>query len=164
MYTYRPAEVAPGSPLVVALHGCTQDAADYFGNSGWRKYADLWGFTLVFPQQSSANNLSRCFNWFQGWDASRGQGEALSIKQMVDHALANDGSDSSRVYVTGLSAGGAMTAVMGWLRPAGRQRRCDVVGSILRNEAGILGAAWCRVRCAACQCWVRWPGWTWTCH
>src|SRR5215813_1712924 len=56
MYSYRPDGLPPGRPLVVLLHGCTQDAATYFANSGWRKYADLWGFQLVLPQQSTANN------------------------------------------------------------------------------------------------------------
>jgi len=66
----------------------------------------------VFPEQTSANNANKCFNWFQTSDATRGQGEALSVKQMVDYAVTHYGSDPHRVYVTGLSAGGAMTAVM----------------------------------------------------
>lgn len=66
----------------------------------------------MFPEQTSANNANKCFNWFQTSDATRGQGEALSVKQMVDYAVTHYGSDPHRVYVTGLSAGGAMTAVM----------------------------------------------------
>lgn len=112
MYSYRPDGLAPGAPLVVAMHGCTQNAGDYFANAGWRKYADLWHFALVFPEQKSANNSSGCFNWFDNGDTGRGGGEALSIRQMVDYAVANYGVDAGRVYVTGLSAGGAMTAVM----------------------------------------------------
>ncbi|MBV1853134.1 extracellular catalytic domain type 1 short-chain-length polyhydroxyalkanoate depolymerase [Catellatospora tritici] len=112
MYAYRPTGLPTGAPLVVALHGCTQTANDYFANSGWQKYADLYGFALVLPQQSSANNANSCFNFFQPSDATRGQGEALSVKQMVDYAKTNYGSDAARIYVTGLSAGGAMTSVM----------------------------------------------------
>ncbi|HEX6500550.1 MAG TPA: PHB depolymerase family esterase [Micromonosporaceae bacterium] len=112
MYSYRPDGLPSGAPLVVALHGCTQSASDYFTNAGWQKYADLWKFALVFAEQTSSNNSSKCFNWFQTGDTTRGQGEALSIKQMVDYAISNYGSDPKRVYVTGLSAGGAMTAVM----------------------------------------------------
>jgi poly(hydroxyalkanoate) depolymerase family esterase len=112
MYSYRPDGLPSGAPLVVAMHGCTQNATDYFGHSGWQKYADLWKFAVVFPEQKSANNGQSCFNWFQPGDTARGQGEALSIKQMVDYAVANYGSTPSRVYVTGLSAGGAMTSVM----------------------------------------------------
>jgi poly(3-hydroxybutyrate) depolymerase len=56
MYRYRPDGLAAGAPLVVAMHGCTQNANDYYSNAGWRKYADLWRFLLVFPEQKSANN------------------------------------------------------------------------------------------------------------
>ncbi|MFF2520230.1 alpha/beta hydrolase family esterase [Streptomyces sp. NPDC058086] len=85
-------------------------AADYYSHCGWPKYADRYGFALVFPQTSSSNNAMSCFNWFQPEDSRRGQGEALSVKQMVDYAKAHFGTDPSRIYVTGLSAGGAMTA------------------------------------------------------
>jgi poly(hydroxyalkanoate) depolymerase family esterase len=112
MFSYRPDGIGGGRPLVVALHGCTQNASAYFTNSGWKKYADLWGFSLVLPEQRSANNSLSCFNWFVEGDINRGQGEALSIKQMVDYAVANYSVDRTRVYVTGLSAGGAMTSVM----------------------------------------------------
>lgn len=112
MHSYRPDGLGAAPALVVALHGCTQSAADYHANSGWRKYADLWKFVLVYPEQNSSNNSSRCFNWFLTGDTARGQGEALSIKQMVDHAVSSYGVDRQRVFVTGLSAGGAMTSVM----------------------------------------------------
>ncbi len=112
MYAYRPVGLPSNAPLVVALHGCSQTASDYYSHSGWPKYADLYRFALVFPQQSSANNSTSCFNFFQSSDATRGQGEALSIKQMVDYAVSSYGLNAARVYVTGLSAGGAMTAVM----------------------------------------------------
>jgi poly(hydroxyalkanoate) depolymerase family esterase len=112
MFSYRPDGLASGRPLVVLLHGCTQDANGYFTNSGWRKYADQWGFALVLPQTNSSNNSSSCFNWFQTGDTSRGQGEAASIRAMVAYAVANYGTDPARVYVSGLSAGGAMSAVM----------------------------------------------------
>jgi feruloyl esterase len=112
MYAYRPDGLPANAPAVVLLHGCTQNAAGYFANSGWQKYADLWKFALIVPQQPAANNASSCFNWFETGDTARGQGEALSIKQMVDHAKTNYGTDAARVYVSGLSAGGAMSAVM----------------------------------------------------
>ncbi|MEV4759209.1 PHB depolymerase family esterase [Micromonospora sp. NPDC049559] len=112
MYAYRPDNLPSGAPAVVLLHGCTQNANTYFTNSGWRKYADQWRFTLIVPEQKSANQALSCFNWFTEGDISRGQGEALSIKQMVDYAKSNFGTAANRVYVSGLSAGGAMTSVM----------------------------------------------------
>ncbi|MFC5905710.1 PHB depolymerase family esterase [Streptacidiphilus monticola] len=110
MYEYAPAGLATGRPLVVALHGCTQTATDYYNDSGWTKYADLWGFAVVFPQTSSANNSLSCFSWFDSTKDTRGKGEAASVKSMVDTAVAQYGSDRSRVYVTGLSAGAGMAA------------------------------------------------------
>lgn len=110
MYEYAPTGLAAGRPLVVALHGCTQSASDYFTHSGWQKYADLWGFALVFPQTSSANNSLSCFSWFDATKDTRGKGEAASVVSMVNTAVAQYGSDRGRVYVTGLSAGGGMTA------------------------------------------------------
>ncbi|MEU4334018.1 PHB depolymerase family esterase [Micromonospora lupini] len=112
MYAYRPDNLPANSPAVVLLHGCTQNASGYFAGSGWQKYADQWKFALIVAQQPSGNNANSCFNFFEAGDTARGQGEALSIKQMVDHAKANFAVDGSRVYVSGLSAGGAMSAVM----------------------------------------------------
>lgn len=110
MYRYAPDDLPADSPVVVVLHGCTQSAADYFDGAGWQQAADTHGFAVVAPQQEQANNASRCFNWFEPDDRSRDSGEAASILQMVDHTLDAYGGDASRVLLTGLSAGGAMTA------------------------------------------------------
>jgi poly(hydroxyalkanoate) depolymerase family esterase len=110
--TYIPSMFRRGSPLVVVLHGCTQNASAYDRGAGWSKAADEEGFALLFPEQQRANNPNLCFNWFSSSDSSRGSGEALSIRQMVAEMHARHGTDSNRVFVTGLSAGGAMAAVM----------------------------------------------------
>src|SRR5262249_42140241 len=107
MYHYKPDGLPNGHAVVVLLHGCTQNASTYFNNSGWRKFADQYGFALVIPQQSSSNNALSCFNWFQAGDIARGQGEALSIRNMVGYAASNLGASASRAFVSGLSAGGA---------------------------------------------------------
>ncbi len=112
MFKYVPAGLPANAPLVVAMHGCAQSASSYDAETGWQLLADRWKFALLLPQQTSANNSSSCFNWFLTGDTARGQGEALSIRQMVDRMIADHAGASGRVYVTGLSAGGAMTAVM----------------------------------------------------
>lgn len=112
MYYYAPAGLPAGAPLVVVMHGCTQTAAVYSGQTEWAQLGDRYGFSVVFPEQTTSNNSQRCFNWFLPEDTSRGQGEALSIKQMVDEMKRRFGSDPARVFATGMSAGGFMTEVM----------------------------------------------------
>jgi poly(hydroxyalkanoate) depolymerase family esterase len=109
---YVPEGLAPGAPLVVVLHGCTQDAAVYDHGSGWSTLADRHGFALLFPEQQRANNPMLCFNWFSGNDTQRGMGEAASIRSMIEAMKAAHGIDPSRIFVTGLSAGGAMASAM----------------------------------------------------
>ncbi|MFF9078081.1 alpha/beta hydrolase family esterase [Streptomyces rubiginosohelvolus] len=112
MYVYRPAALPANAPVVVALHGCTQSAQVYSDNAGLNTFADRHGFLVVYAETTTANNANKCFNWFQPGDTRRGQGEAASIRQMVAHAATAYGTDTGRVQVTGLSAGGAMTSVM----------------------------------------------------
>ncbi|QCI66858.1 extracellular catalytic domain type 1 short-chain-length polyhydroxyalkanoate depolymerase [Phreatobacter stygius] len=112
MLSYVPDGLPADAPLVVVLHGCTQDAAGYNHGSGWSRLADEAGFALVFPEQQRANNPNTCFNWFRRGDIARGQGEPLSIQQMIKRMLRNHRLDAGKVFVTGLSAGGAMTSVM----------------------------------------------------
>jgi poly(hydroxyalkanoate) depolymerase family esterase len=111
-WTHAPAGLAKGAPLVVVLHGCTQNARGYDHGSGWSAAADEHGFAVLFPEQQRANNPNLCFNWYRTRDARRGGGEALSIRQMVNAVQVRHGTDPGQVFVTGLSAGGAMAAVM----------------------------------------------------
>jgi poly(hydroxyalkanoate) depolymerase family esterase len=110
MFKYVPD--APEQTLVVVLHGGTQTATSYDLGAGWSTLADRYGFVLLLPQQHPANNPHRCFNWFLADDIERGKGEALSIRQMVDAMTRDYDIDRSRMFVAGLSAGGAMTAAM----------------------------------------------------
>ena len=112
MLTYVPPGLPEGAPLVVALHGCSQSAAAYDQGSGWSTLAERHGFSLLFPEQTRGNNGQLCFNWFQPGDITAGHGEVESIRQMVDQVVRARRLDRRRVFITGLSAGGAMTAAM----------------------------------------------------
>jgi poly(hydroxyalkanoate) depolymerase family esterase len=112
MFTFVPPGLPSGAPLVVVLHGCTESASSYGTETEWGNLGQRFGFATVFAQQQTANNSLSCFNWFQTGDISRDQGEALSIKQMVDSMKSTVGSDPARIFVTGISAGGLMTTVM----------------------------------------------------
>ena len=103
----------PASPaLVVVLHGCTQTAAGYDAGSGWSALAEDYGFVVLFPEQVRQNNANLCFNWFNTADTRRDQGEAMSIRQMISAMVAEHHIDERRIYITGLSAGGAMANAM----------------------------------------------------
>jgi feruloyl esterase len=112
MFSYVPAQLAAAPALVVVLHGCTQTAAGYDLGSGWSTLADRFGFALLLPEQQRGNNPNLCFNWFQPGDIERDRGEAASIRQMIETMVRDHGIDRRRVFIGGLSAGGAMTSVM----------------------------------------------------
>jgi poly(hydroxyalkanoate) depolymerase family esterase len=86
--------------LVVALHGCMQEASDYDDEAGWIKFADKHRFALLLPQQQHANNFSKSFNWFLPGDSQRDKGEALSIRQMIEKIKADTEVNPQKVYVT----------------------------------------------------------------
>ena len=110
MLVHLPAELPRNAALVVALHGCTQTAEVYAHGTGWRDLADRGGFALLLPEQRRANNANQCFNWFQPDDIARDRGELASIRAMIDHMVTTNHIDPERIYITGLSAGGAMAA------------------------------------------------------
>jgi poly(hydroxyalkanoate) depolymerase family esterase len=112
MYVHVPPTLVAGGPLIVLLHGCGQSAATFAADAGWIALSDRLGIPLLLPEQLGANNRGRCFNWFQPLHVKRGFGEAMSICQMVETAVETLGADPQRVFVAGLSAGGAMTAAL----------------------------------------------------
>ena len=112
MFSYLPENLTPTPALVVVLHGCGQTAAGYDLGAGWSTMAKRYGFALLMPEQKASNNAQGCFNWFNPEDTARGCGEAASIRQMIARLAGDAGIDARRIFVTGLSAGGAMTTAM----------------------------------------------------
>ncbi|MFL6790178.1 MAG: PHB depolymerase family esterase [Bradyrhizobium sp.] len=112
MLSFVPEDLQRGAALVVVLHGCGQTAASYDFGAGWSTLAKDYGFALLMPEQQASNNANTCFNWFKPEDTTRGRGEACSIRQMIARLVSDHKLDPRRVYVTGLSAGGAMASVM----------------------------------------------------
>jgi poly(hydroxyalkanoate) depolymerase family esterase len=112
MFSFVPPELRPSPALVVVLHGCGQTAAGYDVGAGWSTLAKHYGFALLMPEQQASNNAHTCFNWFSPDDVKRGHGEACSIRQMIARMVSQHRIDKHRVFITGLSAGGAMTSVM----------------------------------------------------
>ena len=111
MFLHVPPALPARAPLVLALPGCSQTAEDYV-KAGWNSLGDRAGFAVVYAEQRRRNNPARCFNWFLPGDAARDAGEPLSLVEMVREAVRRTAADPHRVYVTGLSAGGAMASVL----------------------------------------------------
>jgi poly(hydroxyalkanoate) depolymerase family esterase len=109
---YIPDNFPKNGPLVVVLHGSTQSAESYDLGSGWSALADECGMALLFPEQRKTNNSIGSFNWFKLGDSHRGGGEPLSIRQMISQVVDDHAVDPSRVFITGMSSGGAMASVM----------------------------------------------------
>ena len=112
MFSFVPEHLQEPPALVVVLHGCGQTAAGYDLGAGWSTLAKHYGFVLLMPEQQSSNNGQGCFNWFNPEDTTRDSGEACSIRQMIARMIGDHNIDEHRIFVTGLSAGGAMTSVM----------------------------------------------------
>ena len=109
---YVPAGDRRDLPLVVMLHGCTQSPDDFARGTGMNALADELGFVVAYPAQSPSANPSRCWNWFKPGDQHRDRGEPALIAGITRELIAELPIDPRRVYVAGLSAGGAAAAVM----------------------------------------------------
>ena len=121
-FVYTPASYQVGTavPLMVMLHGCTQTPADFAAGTQMDQLADQKQFIVVYPQQTSTYNQEKCWNWFDSADQSRGNGEPAiiaGIVQAVEQTTSQWTIDTHRIYAAGLSAGAAMTVILGATYP-----------------------------------------------
>jgi len=99
-------------PLVVMLHGCTQTPDDFAAGTGLNALAEEFGFLVAYPAQPTGANANRCWNWFKPADQGRDSGEPALIAGIARTILRDHGADPQRIYIAGLSAGGAAAAIV----------------------------------------------------
>jgi poly(hydroxyalkanoate) depolymerase family esterase len=104
-------------PLVVMLHGCTQNPDDFAAGTAMNEAARAQGFCVLYPAQSRQANAQGCWNWFKHNHQERGRGEPALLAGMTREVMTQHAIDPARVYVAGLSAGGAMAAILGAAYP-----------------------------------------------
>ncbi len=124
-------------PLVVMLHGCTQNPGDFAAGTAMDAWAAHQGgqrFCVLYPAQSQDANPQRCWNWFKHNHQERGRGEPALLASMTRAVVRDHGLDADRVYVAGLSAGGAMAAILGATYP-------DVFAAAGVHSGLVVGAA-----------------------
>jgi len=115
---YVPPRIGASPPaLIVMLHGCTQCADDFAAGTQMNRLADENGFLVVYPEQATSANSSKCWNWFKAQDQVRDSGEPSLIAGIAHEVAARHGVDTGRIFVAGLSAGAAMAVILGETYP-----------------------------------------------
>ena len=111
------ASAAEPMPLIVLLHGCKQDALDFSNGTAMNALAEQQQAMVLYPEQIASANAMRCWNWFEPGHQQAERGEPGMIAALTQKVVQKHGADPQRVYIAGLSAGGAMAAVVSGLYP-----------------------------------------------
>lgn len=109
---HKPADLPEGAPLLLMLHGCTQTAEDFAVGTRMNDLAAAAGMAVLWPEQSARSNPRKCWRWYEAAHQRVDQGEPALLLALARHAAAENGLDASTLFVAGLSAGGAMAAVL----------------------------------------------------
>jgi poly(hydroxyalkanoate) depolymerase family esterase len=117
LYVPRNYSATTTAPLLVALHGCSQDPDNFAAGTRFNALADTYNFLVLYPQQTDTANLNQCWNWFLRENQDRGKGEPALLTALVDDITSRYSVDRNRVYITGMSAGAAMAVILGACYP-----------------------------------------------
>ncbi|WP_207102320.1 alpha/beta hydrolase family esterase [Paracoccus shandongensis] len=132
---YAPASAGKGiRGMVVMLHGCTQDPADFARGTGMNALAEEHGLVVLYPHQSRGENAQSCWNWFSAGDQRRGRGEPEILARMTLDLASRHDVPRGRIFVAGLSAGAAMAVILGQTHP-------DVFAAVGAHSGLPFGAA-----------------------
>lgn len=112
-----PGDATVPRPLLLMLHGCTQNPDDFAAGTRMNEVARRHGWLVLYPEQSMTVNPQGCWNWFKSTHQERGRGEPALLAALTHHVMAGHRVDVRRIHVAGLSAGGAMAAVLGQTYP-----------------------------------------------
>ncbi|MEO9777943.1 MAG: PHB depolymerase family esterase [Sedimentitalea sp.] len=133
--TYVPASARDGATgVIMMLHGCTQSPEDFAAGTGMNELAEQHGFVVIYPAQSRGDNAQSCWNWFSRGDQRRGRGEPAILAGLATQMATEHGINRDRTFVAGLSAGGAMAAILGEAYP-------DVFAAVGAHSGLPVGAA-----------------------